>query len=136
MAFSVYSLRISNDLPVQSDYIPRITYFFTFSILINLLVLTWFVQLNFLKVKENLPRVYEILVNFILKMNCKKVNKEKIEPVNDKINEVEANSSKNVDVKVEMKKKLEKQFEIINYLIFYMFTLITLLTIILIFCSP
>ena len=104
MAFSVYSLRISNDLPVQSDYIPRITYFFTFSILVNLLVLTWFVQLNVFKVKENLPRVYEILVNFIQKMNCKKVNKEKIEPVNDKINEVEANSSKNVDVKVEMKK--------------------------------
>ena len=136
MAFSVYSLRISNDLPVQSDYIPRITYFFTLSIIINVLVLTWFVQLNIFKAKEYLPRIYEILVNFIQKINLKKVNKEKVVPVNHKHNEVLADQSKNIDDKAERKKRLEVQFEVINYFMFFLFTIITILTIILIFRSP
>ena len=136
MAFSVYSFRISNDLPVQSDYIPRITYFFTLSIIINVLVLTWFVQLNIFKAKEYLPRIYEILVNFIQKINLKKVNKEKVVPVNHKHNEVLADQSKNIDDKAERKKRLEVQFEVINYFMFFLFTIITILTIILIFCSP
>ena len=106
MAFSVYSFRISNDLPVQSDYIPRITYFFTLSIIINVLVLTWFVQLNIFKAKEYLPRIYEILVNFIQKINLKKVNKEKVVPVNHKQNEVLVDQSKNIDDKAERKKRL------------------------------
>ena len=136
MAFSVYSFRISNDLPVQSDYIPRITYFFTLSIIINVLVLTWFVQLNIFKAKEYLPRIYEILVNFIQKINLKKVNKEKVVPVNHKQNEVLVDQSKNIDDKAERKKRLEVQFEVINYFMFFLFTIITILTIILIFCSP
>ena len=49
MGFSVYSLRISSDLPVQSDNIPKITVFFLSSIGINLFGVFWFIQLNYFK---------------------------------------------------------------------------------------
>ena len=55
LTFAVYSLRISTDLPVQSDYIPKITAYFVFSIAINLLVMLWYVQRNHFIAKGEMP---------------------------------------------------------------------------------
>ena len=136
MAFSVYSLRISNDLPVQSDYIPRITYFFTFSMFINVLVMVWFVQLNIFKSKVYLPRIYEVLVKLLQNMHCKKVNKDKVEPITNKSNEIEIESSKTNDNKAEKKQNLEIQFEIMNYFMFFFFCSFSLLSVVLTLFSP
>lgn len=70
MAFSVYSLRISSDLPVQSDNTPRITWFFLTSVIINLFSMSWFIQLNYFKTSDYLPKFYEYMVDFLKRLIC------------------------------------------------------------------
>ena len=70
MGFSVYSLRISSDLHVQSENIPKITVFFLSSVGINLFGVFWFIQLNYFKSNEYFPKLYKTFVEFIQKFIC------------------------------------------------------------------
>ena len=70
MGFSVYSLRISSDLPAQSDNIPKITVFFLSSIFINLFGVLWFIQLNYFKLNEYFPKLYKTFAECIQNLIC------------------------------------------------------------------
>ena len=137
MAYSVYSLRISNDLPVQADYVPRITFFFTLSVIISLLVLAWFVHFNSIKSKDHLPKFYEILLNLIQKIKCKKSNNLiTIQSSDNKSSVIETGSSKTIDKKEEAKKRLEIQIEILNNIVFCFFSVLTFLNFFVTFFIP
>jgi hypothetical protein len=70
LSFSVYSLNISNNLPVQSEYVPQITVFFLSCILINLFAVFWFIQLNHFKSNDYFPEFYKAFAGSLQKLIC------------------------------------------------------------------
>ena len=55
MTFAVTGLRISGEIPVQSDYLPLITLYILLSILYTFAGFTWFIIANKLSKKHRLP---------------------------------------------------------------------------------
>ena len=60
LTFSVYMLRISSDIPVQSEYLPIIGYYFIFVITFIFIDFIWFIILNYLADIEQLPKYLNI----------------------------------------------------------------------------
>ena len=56
LTYGVYSLRVSSDLRVQSQYFPVISYYFLFCIMYTLLLLIWFVMANYY-LTNKLPKI-------------------------------------------------------------------------------
>jgi hypothetical protein len=100
LSFSVYSLNISNNLPVQSEYVPEITVFFLVCIFINLFAVFWFIQLNHFKSNDYFPEFYKAFAGSLQKLICiifhtnkttARINK-KIAPINNsKVNDLQEN---------------------------------------------
>lgn len=63
LAFSVFKLRLSDDVPVQSDSIPLINIYFTGCMSFSLSAMIWFSLMNIYKEKKQVPKK---LRNFIL----------------------------------------------------------------------
>ncbi|CAF4396596.1 unnamed protein product [Rotaria socialis] len=55
LAYSVFSLRLSEDVPSQSDSVHLISLYLTICMLISLLAMTWFAIANKLREKKRLP---------------------------------------------------------------------------------
>jgi hypothetical protein len=55
LTFSIYSLRISGEIPVQSEYLPMVSVYFIVSVVFILLTLCWVVLENQLRAKLYLP---------------------------------------------------------------------------------
>ena len=55
MTFSVYSLRISSDMPVESNFVPMVTLYFILSISYTFLSFIWFIIANEFITKNNMP---------------------------------------------------------------------------------
>ena len=70
LTFAVYALRISSDMPIQSDYIPSISSYFLSSITYNLIAFFWFVYRNRASTKVDLPKCMEIIGNLLKKIFC------------------------------------------------------------------
>lgn len=62
LTFSVYALRVSGDIPVQSDYLPLISVYFIMSSLYTLVSLIWFIVANLLITKKHVPPFFKKLV--------------------------------------------------------------------------
>ena len=88
LTFSVYMLRISSDIPVQSEYLPIIGYYFIFVITFILIDFIWFIILNYFANIEHLPRylVYYALSLRKLFSKIKAAFKKKKEPENKDLN--------------------------------------------------
>ena len=56
MTFSIYSLRVSSDMPTQSQYLPMVTLFYMLGISYTLLALTWFILVNEWQTKSSMPK--------------------------------------------------------------------------------
>ena len=54
LSFSVFKLRLSDDVPVQSDYIPLINVYFTLCMSISLFAMIWFSIIQILKERKKL----------------------------------------------------------------------------------
>ena len=67
LTLAVYSLRISSDMPLQSDYLPDITAYFLSAISLNMVTFFWVVYLNRCSTKGEMPRCLEILAVFLKK---------------------------------------------------------------------
>lgn len=87
LTFSIYSLRVSSDIPVQSEYLPIIGYYFIFAISFILVSFIWFITLNKFSEKKKLPKLLTkiaeaIRIIFCLntksKSNVKPISKEKL----------------------------------------------------------
>ena len=70
MTFSVYSLRISTDMPVQSDFLPKITVYFILSITYSLITMFWFIQRNHWANKNSMPEFLEKFAELLKKFFC------------------------------------------------------------------
>ncbi|CAF0940104.1 unnamed protein product [Brachionus calyciflorus] len=130
LTFSIYSLRVANDIPVQSDYLPLITVYFMVSTIYSILSLIWFIAANHMLAKSKIP-------SFMLKLSKlfftgQRKKSEKIVPheiiVVDVSNEQEKLEKITIDKKMENiekrddklddKKLTEKIIIIWNYIMF------------------
>jgi hypothetical protein len=75
LSFAVYSLRISSELPVQSEHIPTITIYYIVSIVLTLMVMLWFYLFNAIQASGHIPLFLLKIVLLIRKFGSKKVTK-------------------------------------------------------------
>ena len=61
MTFSIYSLRVSSDMPTQSQYLPMVTLYFLLGITYTFMAYMWFILANEYQTKGKMPQV---LVSF------------------------------------------------------------------------
>ena len=75
LTVAVYSLKVSGDIPIQSEYIPLISLYFYFSIFFTLISMMWFIIMNNCVTRNKLPIFFIKLssgIRFILYFSCKK----------------------------------------------------------------
>jgi hypothetical protein len=79
---STNALKVSDDMPIQSDHLPLITYYFFLSLLYSLISFVWFFVVDRLKSVKHVP-------SFILKLNALLEKTKKVQTNNetDKLNE-------------------------------------------------
>ncbi len=71
LAFSVFKLRLSDDVPVQSDNIPLINIYFTMCMTFSLSAMVWFSIMNRCREKNRVPKfVRFIVLNYICYLTC------------------------------------------------------------------
>ena len=56
MTFSIYSLRVSSDMPTQSQYLPMVTLYFLLGISYTFIAYIWFIIANEFQTKSNTPQ--------------------------------------------------------------------------------
>jgi hypothetical protein len=81
LTFSVYSVRVSSDIPAQSEYLPIIGYYFIFVITFILVDFLWFIVLNFFADTKHIPKYLRLYAANIRKLftKIKRIFKKKIE---------------------------------------------------------
>ena len=63
LSFAVFKLRLSDDVPVQSDSIPLINVYFTLCISFSLASMVWFSVLDYLKSRKRpLPKTIRMFI--------------------------------------------------------------------------
>ncbi len=69
LAFAVYKLRLSDDVPVQSDITPLINIYFTLCMIFSLSAMIWFSLRNVLVQNKFLPKwLRYIITNYICRI--------------------------------------------------------------------
>lgn len=86
LTFAVDSVRISSDIPIQSDYVPKITIYFVLSFFYNLFSMAWFKVYNYMSETNEIPWLLEKYCE-IFRCNCMKgiVSKGRINQVDSQI---------------------------------------------------
>lgn len=56
LTYSVYAVRTSGDLPIQSDFLPLISLYFVITMGITLLTILWFFLCNYMITRKTMPR--------------------------------------------------------------------------------
>ena len=74
LTLAVYSLRVSADLPVQSEYFPLISVYFFIGLLLTFISLVWFVVANSFNVNQHVPYILEKMTGVFLKKIEPEVN--------------------------------------------------------------
>ena len=78
---AIISVRVSNDIPIQSEYLPLITLYFLLSLLYAFISVAWFVYLEDVKSKKNSS---QILIKLLLWIKHKIIGKlNKVKPKNN-----------------------------------------------------
>ena len=120
---AIISVRVSNDIPIQSEYLPLITLYFVLSLLFTFISFAWFVYLEYLKSQKYLPA---FTINFFLSL------KRKIQFINkikDKQNKTKSTG----------KNEIEETLAVLNNLVFFIIFIVmfsSFLSIWLIISSP
>ena len=108
LTFSIYSLRVSSDIPVQSEYLPIIGYYFIFAISFILVSFIWFITLNKFAEKKKMPQ-FLIKIAEAVRMLCCLNDKTKsnVKPIgNDEKKAVDKNEI--IVVKNDAENNIEK----------------------------
>ena len=67
LTYAVYALRVGNELPVQSDFVPSITIYYTASIILTFISMLWFYYFNKIQASERIPFFLHKVVKWIRK---------------------------------------------------------------------
>lgn len=99
MTYSVYSIRISSDMPVESEYLPLVTLYFMLCIMNTFLAFNWFLIANKFLAKSKTPKLLTCLALrirsvFILNFIKRKTN-ENSSTVSPNKDELETQANEN-----------------------------------------
>ncbi len=84
LTLAIYSLRVSGDLPVQSQYFPLISIFFFIGLLLTFIAFVWFIAANYLRAKQRVPKILEKLCLICSRKPVKvDANRERLNSVNN-----------------------------------------------------
>ncbi len=67
LTLSVISSRIASSMPIQSNNLPLISFYFLFSTFYAFISLVWFVQDNYFRTKKFFPKCLEKFLDFFIK---------------------------------------------------------------------
>lgn len=99
MTYSVYSVRISNEIPIQSEYMPLITLYFILSIFYTLITFIWHIVKNFLTTNKKWPKFVlafgQLLQDMVEKVCCCCCKESKVEDVSAIVIEPSEESKEN-----------------------------------------
>ena len=110
---AIISVRVSNDIPIQSEYLPLITLYFLLSLLYAFLSYAWFVYLEDVKSKKNSS---QILIKSLLWIKHKIIGKlNKVKPKNDPKQALESVEN--------LKIEIEQAIVALNYVAFFIMLL-------------
>ena len=73
---AILSVRASNDLPVQSDYLPLISLYFFLSITFTFISFNWFVFINNIRTETRLPKFFTNIIKIWQKKISKRIENE------------------------------------------------------------
>ncbi len=107
-----FLLRLSDDVPVQSDSIPLINIYFTLCMSFSLSAMIWFSLMNIYKEEKKIPRLVRIVVlKYLCCIMCAKTFNKVSTPccANDKTSTSQKSTQENSG-------KLEKTFDLITVL--------------------
>lgn len=109
LSFSVFKLRLSDDVPVQSDSIPLINIYFTLCMTFSLTAMVWFSIVNLLKERKKVPNCCKLLVlRYICYVMCIKVD-ENIENFIDQKKTLTTNKKSGIILPENSKSKLSRK---------------------------
>ena len=101
LTFSVTAVRISNDIPTQSDYLPLISVYMVLSMIYILLGMVFFILIELFSKKKKIPRVFLfIIINYLKLIKCNR--KEKQAQVKNRNREIK--NRENLEIKPEFDK--------------------------------
>lgn len=127
LTFSVYSLRVAGDIPIQSEYLPLITLYFIISTVYTLISFMWFILGNYFMTNVYLPKFLIKICDFFTKsikfFNSNQVNSNKKTDIEsapaDLVEIKEARNSDQIELKSRISlstNKTGEKEEIINVL--------------------
>jgi hypothetical protein len=76
LTYGIYSIRVSSDLPVQSDYLPTISIYYISSILFTVISVFWFYYFNLMQTSNSIPKFFKNFVRALKKLS-QKLDKKK-----------------------------------------------------------
>ena len=94
LSYAVYALRVSTDLPVQSEFIPFITVYYIASIFLTFLSMIWFCFLNRMQTKNHIPLLLRKLAILVLNIP---IFKKPFKIKNSKISEIKKMDQSNCE---------------------------------------
>jgi hypothetical protein len=95
LTFAVNSVRISNDIPVQSEYLPLITLYMLMSMIYTLFAFVWFIIADHLSKTKKIPFIFKLVADTLRK--CRPLNYRKVEQKKKIIKPIETTSIKTVE---------------------------------------
>ena len=69
------SVRVSSDIPIQSDYLPLISLYFSFGILYTFISFNWFIIANVYRTNNYLPKYFKMFAKCLKCFNEKMLKK-------------------------------------------------------------
>jgi hypothetical protein len=123
LTIAVYSVRISSDIPIQSEYLPLISLYFFLSILFTFIAMLWFIILNRFATNKKMPKllmvVTEIMMNIIKRKNKPAQVTPATEEKSDNIDEISFESKINSNQQNELtagltEKKCRQKFNCLS----------------------
>ena len=143
LTFGVYSLRVSNDLPVQSKYFPMISVYFLVGVLYAFMSIIWFAVANSFLTKNSVPKCLRQIVYLIKRYQSAKTVKqsESKESVKDeevdqqirKCNKCEdckicLTAKEKEAIKKKQKEETELLVSILNFIFFILMSILMIAT--------
>ena len=96
LTIAVYSVRISSDIPIQSEYLPLISLYFFLGILFTFIAMLWFIILNRFATNKTMPKLFMVVAEFMKNIIKRKNKPVQVTPANEE-------KSDNKDVSFESK---------------------------------
>ena len=104
------SVRVSSDIPIQSDYLPLISLYFFFGILYTFISFSWFIIANVYRTNNYLPKYLKAFAKCLKYFNEKMLKKL--------ANKIDVNQKNKTELSQENKVETDELINLLNYFAF------------------